>query len=192
MKASTILAALAAAAGSTNAAPAPASAGAKPPVKFGIMSLRSASPIHFGQVSAAQSNLFINLPHQHAVCKGAAQEGATFYIKDGELFLYTPGGKPAQKVYVDRSGMGQGNLGYLTGNEGLPRYGETKGWKKDESNFLSFNGAGLLACPNSIDNAWNIWVSVGIAKPAGQEGCLGFTPMAVPLDKPVACSYTKQ
>jgi hypothetical protein len=189
MKIPTIIAAFAAVAGSTTAAPAPA---AKPPIKFGVMSLRSASAVHFGQLSAAQSSVFIHLPKQHAVCKGKSQDGAVFYIKDGELFLYTPDGKPAQKVWVDRSGMGQGNLGYLTGDGFLPRYGETKGWKKDENNFLSFNGAGLLACPNSIDNAWNIWVSVGIAKPAGQEGCLGFTPMAVPLDKPVACSYTKQ
>ncbi|KAI9149041.1 Cell wall protein phiA [Paramyrothecium foliicola] len=163
----------------------------KAPTKFGIMSLRSASPIHFGQVSAAQSNLFIHLPDQHATCKGKPQNEATFYVKDGELFLYTPPKAPKQKVYVDRSGMGQGNLGYLTGDQGLPRNGETKGWKV-ENDYISFNGAGLLACPNSIDDAWSIWVSVGNDKPAGLEGCLGFNPRVIPLDKPVKCSYTKQ
>ncbi|KAH7327770.1 hypothetical protein B0I35DRAFT_415700 [Stachybotrys elegans] len=155
---------------------------------FGIMSLRSASPIHFGQVSAAQSNLFIHLPDQHAVCKGPEQSAATFYIKDGELFLYTPSGKPAQKMFVDRSGMGQGKLGYVTGNAGLPRYAETKGWKITDQ-YLSFNGAGLIACP-SIDDAWNIWVDVGIANPGYSEGCLGFSARTVPISKPVKCTYT--
>jgi hypothetical protein len=182
---SSIIATIMAAAGAS-AAPSP-----KPPATFSIMSLRSASPLHFGQVSAAQSNIFIHLPEQNATCKGdydATQ--ATFYISnDKELFLYTPKGQPAQKVYVDRSGMGQGNVGYATGNEVLPRYAETKGWINDGS-YLSFNGSGLLACPNSIDGAWSVWVSVLVDKPGNQEGCLGFNPRILPVDKPTECTYT--
>ena len=186
MKVSTLFTTIMAAAGSASAAAAP---GPKQPTKFGIMSLRSASPLHFGQVSAAQSNLFIHLPDQHAVCKGPEQSAATFYIKDGELFLYTPDGKPAQKVFVDRSGMGQGNIGYVTGKGGLPRYAETKGWKITDE-YLSFDGAGLIGCPNSIDGAWSVWVDVGIANPGYSEGCLGFSARTIPLTKPVKCTYT--
>lgn len=90
----------------SNAMPAPEAASAKAPKAFGIMSLRSASPIHFSQVGAMQSNLFLNLPDQHAKCNGKAQDGAIFYIKDEQLFLYTPDKQAVQKVFVDRSGMG--------------------------------------------------------------------------------------
>jgi hypothetical protein len=144
-----------------------------------------------GFISAAQSNLFIHLPEQHATCNGGLHAyQATFFVQNGELFLYTPEGKHAQKVYVDRSGMGQGNLGYVTGKATLPRYAETVGWTAD-GDYLSFNGSGLLACPNSTDGAWSVWVSIGVEKPAGQEGCLGFNPRVLPVDNPLQCTYTE-
>lgn len=109
MKVSALVSALLAVAAPAMAAPvaepaAAAPAGSKP---FGIMSLRSASPIHFGQVSAAKGNYFLGLPKQNAVCEGKNPEAAVFYIKDSELYLYTPKTKAVQKAYVDRSGMGK-------------------------------------------------------------------------------------
>lgn len=105
----TVLASLLAATGVT-AAPAQHQAGSD--VKaFHLMSLRSASPIHFGSFSAAQSNIFINYPQgeQGATCDGDAQGIATFSLKGGELFLYSGDEKNQQQVFVDRSGMGKFN-----------------------------------------------------------------------------------
>lgn len=75
---------------------------------FHLMSLRSASPIHFGSFSAVQSNIFINYPkgQQGATCNGDARGLATFSLKDGQLFLYSGDENNQQQVFVDRSGMG--------------------------------------------------------------------------------------
>ncbi|KAI9898058.1 hypothetical protein N3K66_006418 [Trichothecium roseum] len=193
MKVSALVSALLAVAAPAMAAPVaePAASAPAAPKPFGIMSLRSASPIHFGQVSAAKGNYFLGLPKQNAVCEGKNPEAAVFYIQDSQLYLYTPKTKAVQKAYVDRSGMGQGKLGYISGNQSPPRNGELKGWKVDKNNYLTFNGSSLIACPKSIDNAWSIWVSAGVSQPGGNSGCLGFSSLTVPLDKPVKCSYTK-
>ncbi len=95
-------------AAAASAAPAGASCPA-PARKFGIMALRSASPIHFAEVGATQSKLVLHLPENKldAQCTdGKARADAIFYIKDGELLLY--GGKDkVQGIFVDRSGMGE-------------------------------------------------------------------------------------
>ncbi|KAK3897241.1 hypothetical protein C8A05DRAFT_39214 [Staphylotrichum tortipilum] len=189
MQLTTVLLSLFAAA----ATAAPAGASCPAPVrKFGIMSLRSASPVHFGQVSATQNKMVLNLPEnkRDAVCTdGKTHENAVFYIRDGELFLY--GKEKTQEFFTDRSGMGQGVLQYFNkGETGLGNRFEVKGWAVDENDNLTFNGAGLLACPSKTDGSWYIWVSVGNDKPAGQEGCLGFSARTITIDKPVKCTYS--
>ncbi|KAM0262178.1 hypothetical protein ACHAQJ_001923 [Trichoderma viride] len=168
----------------TIAAPHPA------PATFGIMALRSASPIHFAEVSAARSGLFLNLPLSNATCKGESSGHATFYIANEELSLYSCEGK-TQKVFVDRSGMGQGIVGYVTGNQFLPRNGEWKGWSIDANQNLWFKNQGFVACPNSIDGSWRLWLNVGVSKPGGNEGCLGLTARTLEIKKPVSCRYTQ-
>ncbi len=207
MQLNTVILSLFAAAAS--AAPSGASCPA-PARKFGIMALRSASPIHFAQVGASQNKLVLNLPEskRDAQCTdGKARADAIFYIQDGELFLY--GGKDkVQEFFVDRSGMGedalvsmmmvlltnstgQGVMQYFNkGETGLGSRFEVKGWAVDENDNLTFNGAGLLACPSTTDSSWYIWVSVGIDKPAGQEGCLGFTARTLTIADPVKCTYS--
>jgi hypothetical protein len=79
-----------------------------PTRKFGIMALRSASPIHFAQVSASQNKLILNLPENKldAQCTdGKARRDAVFYIQGGELYLY--GKDKVQQFFTDRSGMGK-------------------------------------------------------------------------------------
>lgn len=206
----------------TTAAPS-----APKPKAFDIMALRSASPIHFAQVSAAKSGLFLGLPAQNATCKGESSGHATFEIVNEELVLYSCEGVK-QKVFVDRSGMGkslslsllmrdwfawlfvpglekggadvltcvscdvgQGIVGYITGDAPLPRYGELKGWKVDASQNLWFKDTALIACPNSIDGSWRIWLGLGLQTPGGNEGCLGFTARTLPNAKPVSCRYTQ-
>ena len=60
----------------------------------------------------------------------------------------------------------------------------------DDNDNLTFNGAGLLACPSTVDDSWYIWVSAGIDKPAGQEGCVGFTARTDTNADPVKCTYS--
>ncbi|RCI16929.1 hypothetical protein L249_2988 [Ophiocordyceps polyrhachis-furcata BCC 54312] len=166
--------------------------GSKP---FQLMSLRSASRIHFGQVSASQSSIFINLPKQGAKCEGDDPKSAIFYLKDQQLYLYTGSG-PVQRLFVDRSGFGQGKLGYLTGNGPVPSRFEVKGWNlrnigKDKSSgqALYFHDKNLMACPGSVDNSWSVWVVTDNGRPGGNEGCLGFTPLVLETVKPVHCEY---
>lgn len=96
-------------AASASAAPASGKSCPVPVRKFGIMALRSASPIHFAQGGASQNKLVLNIPDDKldAQCAdGKARKDAIFYIQDGELYLYGEKGK-AQEFLVDRSGMGE-------------------------------------------------------------------------------------
>lgn len=101
------------AAGVTNALPQPAPTASPLPgaygAAFGIMALRSASEIHFARVNAAKRSVFLKLPDQGACCDRETDGTATFYKKDGELFLYAID-EPDQQLFVDRSGMGKSKL----------------------------------------------------------------------------------
>ena len=96
--------------GVSNALPQPAATQSPSPggngVTFSVMALRSASDIHFAHVSAAKRSVFLKLPDQCATCDGESDGTATFYRKDGGLFLYSVD-KPVQQLFVDRSGMGK-------------------------------------------------------------------------------------
>lgn len=72
--------------------------------KFGLIALRSASPVHFASVSADQGNLWLLHTPQNASCDKPT-EFATFYLQDGAAYLYAASATP-QELYVDRSGMG--------------------------------------------------------------------------------------
>ncbi|CAG9986868.1 unnamed protein product [Clonostachys byssicola] len=159
---------------------------------FEILPLRSASDIHFARISAAKSSLFAKLPEQDASCLAGVDgnQPAAFQInsEDKTLWLYASG-NPRQQIYVDRSGMGQGKIGYTTGAEPAPRNAEREGWVINADGNLQFNGTDLTACPNSIDGAWSIWLS-GASNPGGNEGCLGFSARAGKVEKPNDCQYT--
>ncbi|KAI1361565.1 hypothetical protein F5Y08DRAFT_15307 [Xylaria arbuscula] len=163
---------------------------------FGILSLRSASPIHFAQFQAALSSIFLDLPSQNSTCddgeKPTEANYATFTLsEDGGLYLYAASATP-QQLFVDRSGMGQGKLGYTTGAQPGPRNGERTGFSIDEYGDLSFNGAGFIACPNSIDGAWSVWVDAGVVNPGGNSDCLGLAARTTKIEQDVnSCSYTQ-
>ncbi|KAI1800233.1 cell wall protein PhiA [Daldinia bambusicola] len=161
-----------------------------PDATFSLMALRSASDVHFTSFEAAKNSIFLKLPSQNASCDAGPADYATFYLQDGGLYLYAASETP-QQLYVDRSGMGQGKLGYTTGAQPTPRNGERTSFTLDENNDLTFNGAGFIACPNSIDGAWSVWVSAGVNQPGGNEGCLGISVRAVEVSKPNGCLYTE-
>ncbi|OJJ54844.1 hypothetical protein ASPSYDRAFT_35513 [Aspergillus sydowii CBS 593.65] len=166
-----------------------ASAQPTAPETFGLIAIHSGSGVQNSGFNAALGSVFAGLSGQNATCEGSDDGFATFYIKDEALFLYGPSGS-TQQVYVDRSGMGQGKLGYTTGDESGPRNGERTGWAIDNSNHLQFDGSSLIACPNSIGGAYSIWVSAGVANPGGNENCVGIAARVEKTEKPVPCTYS--
>ncbi|KAK5993056.1 Cell wall protein phiA [Cladobotryum mycophilum] len=151
------------------------------------MALRAKSPIDSSRFSAARRSLFVNLKDQNATCQGKSDGYASFYIQDEQLFLYTSKAEK-QQVFTDRSGMGM----YF--NFFLVRGIELKGWKINDAGELVFKDASMIACPNSINGAWSIWLAVGIAQPGGNKDCLPFTARTLPYGScgtPVTCCYTQ-
>ncbi|KAM0351800.1 hypothetical protein ACHAPU_002312 [Fusarium lateritium] len=160
---------------------------------FGLIALRSASPIHFAEFSASHGGLLLNLPEskQKATCKGKSHGVAEFRIKDGELYLYNTG-KEQQKLYTDRSGMGQGVLQYSS-HGSISKNAESKGWKVDKSGDLFFgkDNASFIACPNGPNKSWNVWVNVGNDRPGfSEKECLGFNARVEYLKEGTSCVYT--
>ncbi|KAL4727844.1 hypothetical protein ACLX1H_004534 [Fusarium chlamydosporum] len=53
------------------------------------------------KIKASKNALHLGSPVQDACCNQLmAEDAATFYLKDTELFLYSPG-NPKQQIYVD-------------------------------------------------------------------------------------------
>ncbi|CAI4214266.1 unnamed protein product [Parascedosporium putredinis] len=149
---------------------------------FNLMALRSASDIHFAPFNAALNSILLRLPSQNANCGCGvpSNSSAAFYLEEGGLYLYTGDDSTPQQLFVDRSGMG----------ESWPRNGERDVFELDEYDDLTFNGSGFLACPGSIDDAWSVWVSAGVANPGGHTDCLGLVARAVENDDAAPCLYT--
>ncbi|KAA8642778.1 hypothetical protein EYZ11_002924 [Aspergillus tanneri] len=156
---------------------------------FGVIAIHSGSGVQNAAFNAAKSSLFAGLPNQNASCARPDEQFATFYIQDGSLFLYDASATP-QEIFVDRSGMGQGKIGYTTGAQQTPRNSERKGWAIKDGH-LEFDGKSLIACPNSIDGAYSIWVSVGIENPGYNKDCIGIAGRVEPTSNPNGCRYTE-
>ncbi|OJJ82232.1 cell wall protein PhiA [Aspergillus glaucus CBS 516.65] len=158
---------------------------------FGVLAIHSGSGVQNSGFNAAKGSLFAGLTSQNASC-ARPEDGqtATFYIKDSALFLYDQSATP-QEFYVDRSGMGQGKIGYTTGAQQPPKNAEQKGWSISEQNYLQFDGSSPIACPNSIDGAYSIWASTGVNNPAGNKDCVGIAARVLESTNPNACKYTE-
>ncbi|KAL4804564.1 hypothetical protein BDV18DRAFT_142228 [Aspergillus unguis] len=172
---------------STSAPSSTPSAGA--PETFGVVSIHSGEAVQYAPFSAARGSILAGLPKQNATCEGTDSGSATFYIQDGALYLYTPAGT-TQEFSVDRSGMGQGNIGYYESEESMPRNGERTGWAIDENNHLQFDGSDLIACPGSIDGAYSIWANAGVANPAYNQNCTSIAARVEKDANPVQCVYS--
>lgn len=159
---------------------------------FTLVSIRSGSNLQYASFSAVRGGLALNAQEQGATCaNGAEQNFATFVLNQGEMSLYTPA-NVTQKLYTDRSGMGQGVLQYSTQPGGyLPsRNSETKGWVVDQYGDLTFDGASLIACPSSIAGAYSVWVGTGTATPGYNQNCTGIAARTFVATEPLACTYT--
>jgi hypothetical protein len=160
---------------------------------FRLMSLRTGTPIQFGNVQAVKGGLSINAPKQNSSCTDPEANYASFFLtEEGDLYLYTS--NPPLQAYVDRSGMGQGVLQFTTGVQPIGRNQERGPFKvNDESNlvFAAANGVvGFQACPGAAENGYSVWLS-GVSTPAGIEGCIPFAMKALKEETPVKCLYNE-
>ncbi|KAF4779782.1 cell wall protein PhiA [Colletotrichum scovillei] len=144
--------------------------------KFQLMALRSASEVHFSTFQAAKSSIFLQLPNQNATCDSTEDDdSATFYLnQDDGGSTSTP---PPPPLSSSRRPLRHGS-------------GQRTGWKVDQYGDLTLDGASFLACPNSIEDSWSVWISSGVANPAGNTDCLGIAVRAVQITDPNSCSYT--
>ncbi|KAL4891450.1 hypothetical protein BDV59DRAFT_182683 [Aspergillus ambiguus] len=175
------------AAASAIALPAPDSTSSD---TFGVVSIHSGSAVQYAPFNAALSSIFAGLPHQNASCTRPEEQTATFYINEGALYLYDKSATP-QEIYVDRSGMGQGKIGYTTGAQPAPRNSERQGWAIDDDNHLQFGGHDLIACPNSIEGAWSIWADAGVVNPGWNKDCVSIAARVEKTNNPNGCVYTQ-
>ncbi|CAG5178513.1 uncharacterized protein ALTATR162_LOCUS8738 [Alternaria atra] len=157
--------------------------------------------IECGAFQAKSGNLLINAESQGANCTTRLpRDHASFILNGvGNLFLYTgdtPDNFALQQIFVDRSGMGQGQIQYTTGIESTIGPKQERGpFRITPSSDLVFydrNGkeTAFQACPlaNSLDG-WKVWLD-GSDKPAGSEGCVGLNARAVKEENPEACEYS--
>ncbi|KAI8939402.1 hypothetical protein NX059_003184 [Plenodomus lindquistii] len=193
----TVASIIAATAAIASAAPvdtAPVDSQIKDGDRFTVMAIRSGSDLQYASFQAARSGLLLNTAQQNASC-GSDVNYATFFLNNGSLFLNTD--NPPQQIFVDRSGMGQGAIGYTTGVQSIGKNQERGPFGINDSGELVFHGPGIqgdygfLACPNTRDGGYSVRLATGGTNPAGLTGCVGIGARALKAENPVVCSYTE-
>ncbi|EDU45783.1 hypothetical protein PtrSN002B_006495 [Pyrenophora tritici-repentis] len=162
---------------------------------FHVMSLRTGTPIQFGNMQAANSRLYINAPKQNETNCGDEHNYATFQLgQNGTLNLFTEA--PYQSVYVDRSGMAQGAIGFTTGAQPGPKYAQYDGWSITKDSILTYTTNDIFkdqlnfqACPNAVGGGYAVWLG-GNFDPAGQKDCIPFSGLAVKKPEDLRCHYS--
>ncbi|KAI0015572.1 cell wall protein PhiA [Xylariomycetidae sp. FL0641] len=180
-------AALSLLAGAAVAMPAPQPIPAD--AKFTLQIDNSNAALDYAGVSAANKELFVKLAgKQGANCDtGNSVSTATFYMKDGNLFLF---GNLNQEMFADLSGMGQGIMQYTTGDEGKPKNAQRGTFALDDTtHILTLDGNGFVACPND-DGSWILLADAGISEPTGRKGCVNVNLKANEATAPVSCVYS--
>jgi hypothetical protein len=159
---------------------------------FGVVSIASGTALQYAGWSASGRGIYANGPAQDASCdKGIKEEFATFHLNEaGELYLFNNGQNPPQQIFVDRSGMGQGIMGYTTGVEPIVRNGERAGFSVEDGH-LKFDGGDFQACPGYAEGAYKIWLA-GSSQPGGNQNCTAIAARVQTLSEPVGCLYQQQ
>ncbi|KAK8152915.1 hypothetical protein BKA80DRAFT_321848 [Phyllosticta citrichinensis] len=160
---------------------------------FGLVAIKSGSPLQNQALTALQSGLSIGRK-QDANCYGKTSDFATFQlnVETQELFLFNTTELSKQQFYTDRSGMGRGVLQYSNGvNTYFGKRSETKGFTINENGSLKFDGSDFLACPwGESETEWTVSIDVGYINPFnGVQNCTGFIAKTVETTDPVSCFY---
>ena len=152
---------------------------------FGLISSRSASPIHYQTVSASNQSLWLNKPTA-AYCPpniqsiaGACPPGNSTNFAGGDNSLgmgaVVPGG---QQVYIDAE---TGAVKYTIAHSvSKPEGSIVTGWSTAAGNgfgILSNEAGGFLACPcEAEEGVWKVYAALeGLEF---DDECLGFSALA--------------
>lgn len=144
---------------------------------FYMLALRSASPIHFGEINAASGGLYIGkkpaiyCPANTTSCENITSTAYTGPNAYGSLSLddVVPGG---QELYIEPN---CGKVEYtIPHSAALPEGAITTGWKLDSLpsyGLVSNDNGGIFFCPENNSTTWRMYVDVeGVEI---QSGCLG-------------------
>ncbi|RGP63511.1 cell wall [Fusarium sporotrichioides] len=138
------------------------------------------------KVKAANNTLYIGSSKQRACCNQMnAEDAATFFLQDKELFLYSPG-NPKQQVIVD-SPKCKAHARYSIGSRSDINKKANKGWRIDSNGGLTFNGSSLMTCGGS-NLARDVLVYDGNNQP--DKSCRNLTTKATNIRQPTSCLYT--
>jgi hypothetical protein len=171
---------------------------------FRLMSLRSGTAVQYGNVQAKDGGLVINAPSENNktcsvngdrdnIVSGVNYASFSLDQEDGSLYLYSD--FPSLRMYVDRSGMGQGVLRYTTGVQPIGKNQERGPFKINDDGDLVFAAPGLngdigfQACPNAPGGGFSIWLA-GETTPGGNSDCTPFTMKALKEEDMKKCLYT--
>lgn len=147
---------------------------------------KKGADFHHSLVSAWKGGFTVDGQPQTADC-ARPQEYATFVIRDREAYMYTGrNSENPQQLFTDRSGMGRGILGYLSGPHGIPENWQTGPWDLNEkTGVLSFEGANFWACPRGDWPGYKLWLG------QFEPDCVKVKVKAEKVKKPVKCSYKR-
>lgn len=191
-----VFAAIAAAAPVAEDCPAPPSEGQpQDPPYFGVMSARSASPVHLLPLTARGLRFYLGGGPPSSYCpdqvSSACPPGNTTVLAGGEgtlgLGVVVPGG---QQVYVAPTG----ELSYTQAHSAaVPEGSYVDKFKRDyptggyQFGHLTFEVGGLIACPAGAEMGYQVFGAVP-GKTFGPE-CLGFQALTIASKDPGAWQY---
>jgi hypothetical protein len=157
---------------------------------FNAVAVNSCGPLHDAKLNAAQSNVYIDLSGNGALCPRGDNSDAAIFVIIGDRLSFHSTRNPTQEVWVDRSPEGQGKMGYQTQDHWIPRTAEFSGWSVDADEILHFQGNLLMACPDALTGSWMVWLDFGVPQPGGNMGCIPFRARAAEAKPLISCTYT--
>ncbi|KAE8140767.1 hypothetical protein BDV38DRAFT_9724 [Aspergillus pseudotamarii] len=160
---------------------------------FGVMSARSASPIHLLPMTASGQKFYLG-GETSSYCpltEGCPPGDQTVFAPGGYgLSVVVPGG---QQVYVDPNGalsFTQAHSAYIPEGSAVGPFNYKPG---EDYGYYTFNGwgaSGFMACPTE-DKRWQVFAAVQNATvPKGNVAeCIGFSALAPNATAPGAWQY---
>jgi hypothetical protein len=164
---------------------------------FGLISLRSGSPIHYQDLTASNHSIWLNKPTAsfcpHSVAKiGSCPLGNSTDFLGGTSTLgmgaLVPGG---QQVYIERD---TGAVKYTVAHSAsIPKDAIQTGWNLTEGDsfgYLANENGGFVACPGSGHDkgSWQVFVALECLD--FDDACLSFDTIASSTTRAAAWQYT--
>ncbi|KAL6707849.1 hypothetical protein ACN47E_003749 [Coniothyrium glycines] len=166
------------------------------PSYFGVMSARSASPIHFQTLNARGGKFYLGGPGPSSYCPvaqvgDACPPGNTTVLAGGDrtlaLGVIVPGG---QRVYVAPDGAlsyTQAHSAYIPTGSIVDQFSREAPAAGQSFGYLNFE-TGFVACPAAGEGqGYQVFGQVDGGNFG--DGCLGFNALTVATDKAGAWQY---